>query len=122
MTKLTPIVALLLAASAVTAGVQPVIIRATLLGQGKGKAVYKTKDTATEHQAELSVSAENLRPNTAYRLTIGTLPAVPVITDGFGTFRLSARYTTLARPGISVGDQVRVINSSAQIVLGGTFN
>lgn len=121
MKKVTPYLALLLASAVMAAGVQPVIVSTLLLGQGKGKAKYKTKDDGADHEASLSFSAENLTPNAGYVVTIGASSRFNVRTNAFGAFNHDSRYLTLVRPNIVAGDQVKVTNAAAQVVLSGTL-
>jgi hypothetical protein len=77
---------------------------AVMTGTGKSKAVWKTRDSSGQYQAELQVEAERLRPNTTYTIVIGTGQfRANVRTDSLGSFRLVRRYTTANRPNIQVG-------------------
>ena len=123
MKKYASIALLLVAVGAVSSG-SGATIRSTFLtgvGNVKGKVVWKFKDKGTEHQAELSASGENLRPNTTYTFVVGANPPATVTTDGFGTFRASARFTTLDRPTINVGDPATVMNPAGVVVLSVTM-
>src|SRR5947209_7886041 len=74
-------------------------LQATLVGNGKGRAVWKQRDAGTRLQAELQVEAEGLARNTPFTVNIGP-SQFAVTTDVNGTFKLDRRYTTASRPSI----------------------
>lgn len=94
-------------------------LRATLSG-GKGKAVWKTRDSATQFQAELAVEAQRLVPGRTYRIVIGA-NSWPVVTNAFGAFSFDRRYIGPTRPTIVRGTIVSIKNAAGQLVLIGAF-
>jgi len=95
-------------------------LRAVLVGQGKGKAVWKTRDTATQKQAELQVEGESLKPGGDYTVFIAGYE-FDALADGFGKIRVATRYSTAQRPNIVAGTPVRVENANGATVLSGSF-
>ena len=96
-------------------------LRAELTGTGKGKAVWKTRDAGGQLQAELQVESENLPRNTPYTVNVGAA-SFQTMTNGFGKFSISQRYTTSARPSISAGTPVTVVNLGGVTVQSGAFH
>ncbi len=97
------------------------VLRANLIGVGKGKVTWKVKDIGNEHQAELSAESERLRPNSSYTVTIGTNSSITVSTNAFGAFSVDQRFTTLSRPNIRVGDVVTVVDAGGATVQSGSM-
>lgn len=95
-------------------------LRALLVGQGKGKAVWKIRDTTTQKQAELQVEGERLVPGMDYTVFVSGYE-FDALADGFGKIRVARRYTTTARPTIGIGTPIRVENANGATVLAGRF-
>ncbi|HLO98106.1 MAG TPA: hypothetical protein VK171_05900 [Fimbriimonas sp.] len=108
-----------LAVSAFAAG--KIILRANMVGLGKGKAVWKIDDRDGRVQAELEASGENLPRNQSFTLVIGNNAPFAVTTDALGNYKLARRYTTSARPAISVGTPVVLKNAAGAVVQAGNF-
>lgn len=102
------------------AGAQTRIELRAVLSGGKGKAVWKTRDSATQLQAELAVEAQRLLPGRTYRIVIGP-NSWPVVTNAFGAFSFDRRYIGPIRPNIVPGTIVSVKNAAGQLVLIGAF-
>ena len=92
----------------------------TVLTGGKGKAVWKTRDSVSQLQAELSVEGERLTPGRIYRIVIGP-NTWQVVTNAFGAFDFDRRYIGQNRPSIVSGTVVQVKNAAGQLVLSGVF-
>lgn len=105
-------------ASAVLAGT---VMRANLTGAGKGKVVWKVRDSGSQFQAELEGESERLPRNLALVVTIGNNPSIAVVTNNFGTFRFSQRFNTSTRPTINAGDTVTVANLRGAVIQTGTM-
>lgn len=109
--------AVLVAACAVAQG--RIELRATMTG-GKGKAVWKTRDSVSQLQAELGVEGERLTPGRIYRIVIGP-NTWQVTTNAFGAFEFDRRYVGPNRPTIVSGTVVQLKNAAGQLVLSGVF-
>lgn len=120
MNKLSVILALGIVGTYASA--QRTELLAPLTGVSVGKAKWKTRDTATEKQAELQVEAGPLQRNKAYRVTIAGRSWV-ANTDAIGKFRLTQRFIGPVRPNITVGTIVIMRNVATNaIVLRGVFH
>ncbi|MCC7434713.1 MAG: hypothetical protein IT363_08500 [Methanoregulaceae archaeon] len=104
----------------VTAQLGRIELRALLVGQGKGKAVWKTRDSATQFQAELQIEAERLVPGMDYTVFVSGYE-FDALANGFGKIRVARRYTTAVRPMVGVGTPIRVENANGATVLVGQF-
>lgn len=116
--KIGILTAVVVAAAAVAQEVR-VELLARLNGTGSGKISWKTRDCGNEHQGELEAEGAGLAKNTALSITIGSNAPFKVVTDSFGAYRLSKRYTTTARPSISSGAFVTVMDEDSTIVQSG---
>jgi len=94
---------------------------AGMSGTGKGKAVWKLRDTATHRQAELQAEGERLAPNTSYSLSLGANAPITVTTNGLGAYRLSRRFNTADRPSIAAGDPATLTDANSNVVQSGFF-
>ena len=108
-----------LAVTALAAG--KIILRANLVGLGKGKAVWKVDDRPGKNQAELEASGENLPRNQPFTLVIGNNAPFAVTTDALGTYKLARRYTGTVRPVITIGTPVMLKNSAGVVVQAGNM-
>lgn len=95
-------------------------LRAVLAGQGRGKAVWKIRDTTTQKQAELQVEGERLVPGGDYTVFIAGYE-YDALADGFGKIRVATRYNTAQRPNVVAGTVVRVENANGATVLSSSF-
>ncbi len=107
------------AALSVVALAGGLVMRANLVGTGKGKAVWKVNDKPGQIEAQLEASGENLPRSSAFTLTIGGNRPFVVTTDVLGNYRLSQRYTTANRPVVAAGMPVTLKNSAGTIVQSG---
>lgn len=95
-------------------------LRANLVGAAKGKAVWKTRDSPTQKQAELEVEAERLVPGKRY-IVYTARYSFAAVADAFGEIAIARRYTTNLRPNILPGTPIWVKNDIGVTVLTGTF-
>jgi hypothetical protein len=93
---------------------------AQMTGAGKGKAVWKTRDSGTQMQAELQVEGERMARNIAVTVEIAGNTWTST-TDALGRFRIAQRFNTSVRPNIGVGTVAQVKNAKGVVLLTGTF-
>jgi hypothetical protein len=118
MKKLS-LVTLWLAATVASFGQTRVELICQMTGAGKVKAVWKTRDSTGQFQAELQVEGERLRPNTTYTVLLGSGQfRANVRTDSLGVFRLTRRYTTSTRPLIRIGTPGMLLLNVYQVAKG----
>ena len=109
------------AALSVIALARGIVMRANLVGTGKGKVVWKINDKPGQIEAQLEASGENLPRSSAFTLTIGGNMPFVVTTDALGNYRLSQRYNSANRPFVAPGMPVTLKNSAGTIVQSGFF-
>ena len=114
------IMGLALAALSVCAQTSEVRLSVSLTGNGKGKGKWVQKIRGTQYQAELEVGAENLRPNSAYLVSISNGFSAWTMTDAFGKFNVARRYTARGT-AVTAGNTVVVSNSAGATVPSGSF-
>lgn len=116
--KIGILTAVAVAAAAVAQEIR-VELLARLTGTGSGKITWKTRDRGNEHQAELEAEGAGLAANSTLKITVGSNAPFTVTTNSFGAYRLAKRYTTTARPSISAGAFVTVIDEDSTILQSG---
>jgi len=109
------------AALSVVALAGGIVLRANLVGTGKGKVAWKINDKPGQLEAQLEASGENLPRSSAFTLTIGSNMPFVVTTDALGNYKLSQRYTTAIRPFVAPGMPVTLKNAAGTIVQSGLF-
>ncbi|MEQ1820911.1 MAG: hypothetical protein ABL949_00180 [Fimbriimonadaceae bacterium] len=93
---------------------------AQMTGAGKGKAVWKTRDSATQMQGELQIEGERMAKNIAVKVEIAGY-SWNSNTDALGRFRIVQRFNTATRPNIAVGTAAVVKNSAGATLMSGSF-
>lgn len=90
-------------------------------GVGKGKASWKTRDSATQFQAQLEVEGERLPKNAVLNVRVLN-DTWPSASDAFGKFHLTKRFNTSTRPAIAAGTPITVFAGDGSVLLSGTFS
>lgn len=94
---------------------------AMLSGKGKGKVVWRVRDTAKKNEAKLQGEAERVKANTVYFFKIGNHTSVKVTSTALGTARFEKHYGAAGRPPIQRGDNVLLVNEQGTIIQQGVI-